>query len=95
MRAGCGYPYSHPPRRDHPGKVEPCGDTEARARAQQGVFIAASGFSNEARDYVKKMEKKTLLIDGPTSPGSWGLRHRREHGEQLRDHTWPRSEVEP
>jgi len=33
-------------------------------RARKGVFITTSSFSNEARDYVKKIEKKIVLIDG-------------------------------
>jgi restriction system protein len=33
-------------------------------RARKGVFITTSGFSNEAREYVKKIEKKIVLIDG-------------------------------
>jgi restriction system protein len=33
-------------------------------RARKGVFITTSGFSSEARDYVKKIEKKIVLIDG-------------------------------
>lgn len=33
-------------------------------RARKGVFITTSKFSNEARDYVRKIEKKIVLIDG-------------------------------
>lgn len=33
-------------------------------RARKGVFITTSSFSNEAREYVKKIEKKIVLIDG-------------------------------
>jgi restriction system protein len=33
-------------------------------RARKGVFITTSSFSNEARDYVKRIEKKIVLIDG-------------------------------
>jgi restriction system protein len=33
-------------------------------RARKGVFMTTSGFSNEARDYVRKIEKKIVLIDG-------------------------------
>lgn len=33
-------------------------------RARKGVFITTSNFSNEARDYVKRIEKKVVLIDG-------------------------------
>ncbi len=34
-------------------------------RARKGVFITTSQFSAEARDYVGKIEKKIILIDGP------------------------------
>lgn len=33
-------------------------------RARKGVFITTSAFTNEAREYVKKIEKKIVLIDG-------------------------------
>ncbi len=33
-------------------------------RARKGVFITTSNFSNEAREYVKRIEKKIVLIDG-------------------------------
>jgi restriction system protein len=33
-------------------------------RARKGVFITTSGFSSEAREYVKKIDKKIVLIDG-------------------------------
>jgi len=33
-------------------------------RARKGVFITTSGYSNEAREYVKKIDKKIVLIDG-------------------------------
>ncbi len=33
-------------------------------RARKGVFITTSSYSNEARDYVKRIEKKIVLIDG-------------------------------
>ncbi|ABC83310.1 Restriction endonuclease [Anaeromyxobacter dehalogenans 2CP-C] len=33
-------------------------------RARKGVFITTSSFSSEARDYVKRIEKKIVLIDG-------------------------------
>lgn len=33
-------------------------------RARKGVFITTSGFSNEAREYVKRIDKKIVLIDG-------------------------------
>ncbi len=35
-------------------------------RARKGVMITTSGFSQEARDYVTKIEKKIALIDGTT-----------------------------
>jgi len=33
-------------------------------RARKGVFITTSGFSQDAKDYVKQIEKKIVLIDG-------------------------------
>ena len=33
-------------------------------RARKGVLITTSDFSREARDYVKHIEKKIVLIDG-------------------------------
>lgn len=33
-------------------------------KARKGVFITSSTFSAEARDYVKRIEKKIVLIDG-------------------------------
>lgn len=33
-------------------------------RARKGVFITTSGFSPEARDYVKRIDKRIVLIDG-------------------------------
>lgn len=33
-------------------------------RARKGVFITTSQFSNEAREYVTRIEKKIVLIDG-------------------------------
>ncbi len=33
-------------------------------RARKGVFLTTSSFSREARDYVKQIEKKIVLIDG-------------------------------
>jgi restriction system protein len=33
-------------------------------RARKGVMLTTSGFSQEARDYVQKIEKKIVLIDG-------------------------------
>lgn len=35
------------------------------ARARKGVFITTSAFSSEAHDYVARIEKKIILIDGP------------------------------
>ncbi len=34
-------------------------------RANKGVFITTSAFSPDARDYVKKIGKRIVLIDGP------------------------------
>jgi restriction system protein len=34
-------------------------------RARKGVFLTTSGFSSEALQYVKKIEKKIVLINGP------------------------------
>ena len=33
-------------------------------RARKGVFITTSGFSNDAQDYVGRIEKRIVLIDG-------------------------------
>ena len=33
-------------------------------RARKGVLITTSSFSREARDYVERIEKKIVLIDG-------------------------------
>lgn len=33
-------------------------------RAKKGVFITTSSFSNEARDYVRNIDPKVILIDG-------------------------------
>jgi restriction system protein len=33
-------------------------------RARKGVFITTSKFSNDALDFVQKIEKKIVLIDG-------------------------------
>lgn len=33
-------------------------------RARKGIFITTSGFSDEARDYVKHIDSKIILIDG-------------------------------
>lgn len=35
-------------------------------RARKGVFITTSSFSAEARDYVKRIDKRIALIDGVT-----------------------------
>jgi restriction system protein len=35
-------------------------------RARKGVFITTSGFSQDALDYVERIESKIVLIDGPT-----------------------------
>ncbi len=34
-------------------------------RAKKGVFITTSGFSSDAQDYVERIEKRIVLIDGP------------------------------
>ncbi len=34
-------------------------------RARKGVFITTTTFSSEAHDYVRRIEKKIILIDGP------------------------------
>jgi restriction system protein len=34
-------------------------------RARRGVFITTSGFTSDAREYVRRIEKKIVLIDGP------------------------------
>jgi restriction system protein len=33
-------------------------------RAKKGVFITTSSFSQDAKDYVNKIEKRIVLIDG-------------------------------
>jgi restriction system protein len=33
-------------------------------RARKGILITTSQFSKEARDYVERIEKKIVLIDG-------------------------------
>jgi restriction system protein len=33
-------------------------------RARKGVFITTTTFSSEAHDYVRRIEKKIILIDG-------------------------------
>ena len=33
-------------------------------RAKKGVFITTSTFTNDARDYVARIESKIILIDG-------------------------------
>ena len=33
-------------------------------RARKGVFITTSGFTADAVDYVQRIEKKIVLIDG-------------------------------
>lgn len=35
-------------------------------RSRKGVFITTSSFTQEAREYVKRIEKKIILIDGET-----------------------------
>lgn len=38
-------------------------------RARKGIFITSSNFSPDARDYVKRIDKRIILIDGPTLTG--------------------------
>ncbi|HKM39737.1 MAG TPA: restriction endonuclease, partial [bacterium] len=38
-------------------------------RAKKGVFITTSSFSKQARDYVNRIEKKIVLIDGKALTG--------------------------
>lgn len=38
-------------------------------RARKGVFITTSGFSREARDYVSRIDKRIVLIDGAQLAG--------------------------
>jgi restriction system protein len=35
-------------------------------KARKGVFITTSGFAESARDFVERIEKRIVLIDGPT-----------------------------
>ena len=35
-------------------------------RARKGIFITTSDFSREAEDYVSRIDKKIILIDGQT-----------------------------
>jgi restriction system protein len=35
-------------------------------RAKKGVFITTSDYSRDAREYVKNLEAKVVLIDGRT-----------------------------
>jgi len=35
------------------------------ARARKGVLITTSGFSNDAQEYVRHIEKRIVLVDGP------------------------------
>ncbi len=35
-------------------------------KARKGVFITTSGFSKPANDYVREIQDKVILIDGPT-----------------------------
>ena len=35
-------------------------------RARKGVLITTSQFSSDAKDYISRIEKKIVLIDGPT-----------------------------
>ena len=35
-------------------------------RAKKGIFIITSSFSQEAQDYVSRIDAKVVLVDGPT-----------------------------
>jgi restriction system protein len=35
------------------------------ARARKGVLITTSAFTADAREYIRHIEKKIILIDGP------------------------------
>ena len=35
-------------------------------RARKGIFITTSSFTREAKDYVRNIDTKIILIDGPT-----------------------------
>lgn len=39
------------------------------AQARKGVFITTSGFSREARNYVSRIDKRIVLIDGAQLAG--------------------------
>jgi len=39
------------------------------ARARKGVLITTSTFSSDAQDYVRKIEKRIILVDGPMLAG--------------------------
>ena len=49
-------------------------------RARKGVFITTSAFSREARDYVRNIEKKIVLLDGPEL-----AKHMIDHGVGVSD----------
>jgi restriction system protein len=38
-------------------------------RANKGVFITTSVFSPQAKEYVQRIQRKIVLIDGPTLAG--------------------------
>jgi restriction system protein len=38
-------------------------------RARKGVLITTSNFSSDAKEYTSKIERKIVLIDGPTLAG--------------------------
>ena len=38
-------------------------------RGRKGIFLTTSTFSNEAREFVKRIEKKIVLVDGPQLAG--------------------------
>ena len=48
-----------------PYEVQFAGSLEGQ-RASKGVFITTSHFTGEAEDYVKRISKRIVLIDGKT-----------------------------
>jgi restriction system protein len=54
-------------------------------RGRKGVFITTSTFSGEAREYVSRIEKKIVLIDGAQLAGLMiDFGNRRQHHQRLR-----------
>lgn len=69
---------SHPVRR--PDLQGFAGSLEGQ-RAGKGVFITTSRFTEDAREYVGRISKRIVLIDGPTL-----VRLMYDHGIGVRDH---------